>query len=116
MAVEGGWKYSCVSKPWSRHGDGMTCTFAGSNDDWSVWNRDDNGSSICPSHTETLWDPSFWQALGKALGWRIVGPTKKDNDHNPEWYYRALEFYELILTGGDTEKFWEELYPSTTTV
>lgn len=55
-------------------------------------------------------DPSFWQCLGKALGWA-------DNKlpvlaHEPLGYTRqkyAHRFYDLILTGGDTDAFWKEL-------
>jgi hypothetical protein len=49
-------------------------------------------------------DPLFWQALGKALGWddfRAAVP--------PLWLANALHYHELLLTGGDTEKFWKEL-------
>jgi len=53
--------------------------------------------------------PSFWQALGKALGWS----DKKDHEgiggYYPEWQYHAQCFYDLVLTGGDTKKFWEEV-------
>lgn len=84
-------------------------------------------------------DPSFWQALGKALGWlakylqtecpKCHHDVKYLNPGNfcPEcgsvtvsvehWrqYTRstftdyAHRFYDLILTGGDTEAFWNEL-------
>lgn len=46
-------------------------------------------------------DPKFWQALGKALGWK--------NYVIPEWHQYAHQYFDLILTGGDREKFWEEL-------
>lgn len=48
-------------------------------------------------------DPTFWQALGKALGWH-------GNEYlRGEWYWQARQHHDLILTGGDTEKFWNEL-------
>lgn len=55
-----------------------------------------------------LLDPLFWQALGKALKW---GESELwENDKNiPHWKLHALNFFELKLTGGDEEKFWEEL-------
>ena len=46
-------------------------------------------------------DPLFWQALGKALGW------KPENGFY--WEEEALRYFRLVLNGGDTEKFWEEL-------
>lgn len=67
-------------------------------------------------------DPAFWQALGKALGWRHMIDFEFQHDPSmglprydhragqyPEWMYNAHRFYDLILTGGDTEKFWNDL-------
>lgn len=62
-----------------------------------------------------LLDPQFWQALGKALGWNrdykigiqhIVGQSWMII---PAWQYWANHYFNLILTGGDTEAFWKEL-------
>lgn len=50
-------------------------------------------------------DPTFWQALGKALGW----PEKSEVYRRGKWLHQAVCFYDLILTGGDTEKFWAEV-------
>ncbi len=44
-------------------------------------------------------DATFWQSLGKELEHRLTR----------EWEDKAMEFYYLILTGGDTDKFWQEL-------
>lgn len=70
-------------------------------------------------------DPLFWQTLGKALGWVSVkhkhpddcacGYTKCEMVETTvlhHWKQNALRFYDLILTGGDTEKFWDEILPS----
>lgn len=81
-------------------------------------------------------DPSFWKALSKSCGWDeyetvwlhgeipnktnlkyIFGQDKKGtNIQNPNtyvllegWIYRAIRFYDLILTGGNTDAFWNEL-------
>lgn len=72
-------------------------------------------------------DRSFWQALGKALGWgekrykqSVVATLIRGGNHRAHirmqrkptpnrWKKEALRFYDLILTGGDTEKFWAEL-------
>ena len=52
-------------------------------------------------------DPLFWQALGKALG---HGINQRDNVTNRLiWQQLALDYFDLVLTGGDTEKFWKEL-------
>lgn len=72
-------------------------------------------------------DPTFWRALGRVLGW---GTCNRDTDvllckrcgasdmyiqaHPDEicgadYKQYAHDFYDLVLTGGDTEKFWEEI-------
>jgi hypothetical protein len=57
---------------------------------------------------------SFWQCLGKALEmerrgmWYVkIGNNKRR--HVQTWEAVALHFYDLILTGGDTDAFWREL-------
>jgi hypothetical protein len=57
-------------------------------------------------------DPLFWQALGKALGWSKE--LYKDNPFDgtaiwQTWQYHAHQYFDLVLTGGDTEKFWKSL-------
>jgi hypothetical protein len=77
------------------------------------------------AHAQIIIDPDFWQALGKALGWLNHCPA--NIDHKPTtnplecpecgcsyngaqiWKDSAHRFYDLILTGGDTEKFWDDL-------
>jgi predicted amidophosphoribosyltransferase len=74
---------------------------------------------------QIILDPLFWQALGKALGWEDsiceTCKSKFPEYHNgcvrcgghinpdPFMLYHALHYQELVLTGGDTEKFWKEL-------
>ncbi len=71
-------------------------------------------------------DPLFWQAIGKALGWAdwyCMGPEflwsndeiycrGSDSYNLNQWQYETYRFYDLILTGGDTEKFWNEIMPT----
>lgn len=102
------------------------------------WEKRPDGGGVCSrlSWERIALDPSFWQALGKALGWNageikdgiceICGEPMppgeemfkyhgySSNCPKPPieitlWKEQAQEFYDLILTGGDTEKFWEEL-------
>ncbi len=58
-------------------------------------------------------DPLFWQALGKALGWEEQSFGYETSygywEGKPEWNYFAHMYFDLLLTGGDTEKFWKEL-------
>lgn len=77
-----------------------------------------------PSEKEIALDPSFWQSLGKALGWEKQcefceawfepeNPRHCWCDTKPFWIgghiKRARDFYDLILTGGDTDAYWKEL-------
>ena len=55
-------------------------------------------------------DPTFWQALGKATDPERYESSELYNDEPmPRYLCKAMRFYSLILTGGDTEKFWKEL-------
>ncbi|MDQ3816292.1 MAG: hypothetical protein M3362_01210 [Acidobacteriota bacterium] len=70
-------------------------------------------------------DPKFWQALGKALGWSgfkfyfegkwqyTENPAIKIQGRTPfvyeTWLAKALDYHELVLTGGDTESWWNEV-------
>lgn len=91
------------------------------------WNLDFLGAEDCPSHAEITQDPLFWQALGRALGWREGMYLKWYRDRQggvdesldleyeesiaPDVYH-ALRYHELNLTGGDTDKFWKDLLPA----
>lgn len=50
-------------------------------------------------------DPLFWSSLGKALGWAKNGRINGCYI----WEYNAKMFYDLILNGGDTDAYWNEL-------
>lgn len=68
------------------------------------------------SLANTALDATFWQALGKALGWGDYWYNDpethvKVNLQKP-WLDYAHRFCDLIYTGGDTEKFWDELLKS----
>ncbi len=113
-AIEGGWR-------------GVTTW--NDNPNYDIFVQDELIGSRLPSgHTDTKnWtevalDPTFWQALGKALGWDEdpyrdpIGTVWEKTDHKgnsvrylDDWNNAALCFYDLILAGGDTEKFWEEI-------
>lgn len=75
------------------------------------WNSPKSGSLADMIWETTALDPTFWQALGKSLGW----PTGKEPDvslfewETKGWSGRAHQFFDLILTGQDTAAFWDEL-------
>jgi hypothetical protein len=76
-------------------------------DDGKCYFQTMNGGEL--SEWQITWeeialDPSFWQSLGKALGWPLR------NDGTTEWWgCVAADFCRVILTGGDTDKFWKEI-------
>jgi hypothetical protein len=58
-------------------------------------------------------DPTFWQALGKSLGWETKYFRCGMNCNNEVlaggWEYQAKSFCNLIYTDQPTEAFWKEL-------
>lgn len=70
---------------------------------------------IDEARDKVILDPLFWQALGKALGWREkkTGLLFRDLPEQANTIESCLPYahlyFDLILTGGDTEKFWKDL-------
>lgn len=101
---------------------GMKCVEV---EDDNVVFSDGQGTTCTLRLSQIALTPSFWVALGKALGWEgkyretIVGvghaadglsaEVKKVRSKNEVWFDTAHRFYDLILTGGDTEKFWADI-------
>lgn len=80
--------------------------------------QDDIGEPHDLDYYQTVLDPTFWQALGKALGWKEVetewrhansNTSEVYSFSNERWANEAHSFYDLILTRGDTETYWNEL-------
>lgn len=91
-AIAGGWSFIHTDLPWSWTG------YAGI-----------NGEHEFTWQTLAL-DPSFWQSLGKVLGWKEIGGKPSGSYfENYTWLGHAHRFYDLILTGGDTDSFWQDL-------
>ena len=53
-------------------------------------------------------DPLFWQALGKALGWKCMQSMNRGYE-NSDWAEAWHDYINVLATGGNTEKFWKEL-------
>ncbi|HVB33734.1 MAG TPA: hypothetical protein VNJ52_05090 [Patescibacteria group bacterium] len=73
-AIEGGWKDKWDLDPENRHG------------------------------SDVFLDPSFWQSLGKALGW-----GENDTAHRNEWISRWHDFIDHLAEGKSAESFFETL-------
>lgn len=61
--------------------------------------------SWCYDFRTVALDPTFWQSLGNALG----KPNRVSLQHLQWWLAAATSFYDLTLTGGDTQAFWDDL-------
>ncbi len=73
----------------------------------------------------TFDDPAFWQALGKARGFKTTdkfwtaplcsGCGNESSSYEccgeaiPIWRYHALRYFETRLSDGDLEAFWQSL-------
>lgn len=64
-----------------------------------------------PMHPQIAQDPLFWQALGKACvnEWGEVTFFGTEGQTKPTWLLKAHQYFDLVLTGGDTEQFFKEL-------
>lgn len=79
-------------------------------------NFQDGDGGYFVNYEKILMDKDFWESLGKALEWKInenLSFNAKPFKYTPIWVLRARDYFDLVLTGGDTEKFWEELLTST---
>ena len=101
--------------------DGVEISYIGANDEYSAWTRTDNESSFMVPVEETLLDPSFWQALGRTLGWSEVCDLVIICVHGEEecrrcrgyyWMYQWHCFIQAIADGNTPEAFFERLTSS----
>lgn len=117
-AIERGWKGRYPSLPWKPHPDGIQYLA--------------QESIVVVEWYAIALDPSFWQALGKALKFdqpiwdcHKLPEYKNARCENTEFCEYAgwksmeresLSFCEIILTSGDVEKyvdaFWADLLPT----
>jgi hypothetical protein len=85
-----------------------------------------NGSRYSSSHLNiqiVLLDPSFWQCLGKAMGWgegRMAiseydgvskNPIYVQRDKFPVWIINWHRLIDHLSEGGTIEKYFESLTP-----
>jgi hypothetical protein len=65
--------------------------------------QEHNGCWEWTHKNDLVSDPLFWQALGKALGWDEQGEPG-EYDFKTTCLGYAHEYFDLVLTGGDTDK------------
>ena len=72
------------------------------------------------NYSDMILSPLFWQSLGKQLGWdkedeqnlkmyRMSGGAGDMPKGIYRWNKKVHRFIDLLLTGGDTDAFWEGL-------
>lgn len=89
-AITGGWTPEGM--------DGLNIQFRNKSINFYVSGFLDVKGTFIFTHQEIALDPTFWQALGKALRW------------HPDFCFAAAHrFYDLILQSKDTDDFWQEL-------
>ena len=105
--------------------DGMDTDYEGATNDYSAWTRKDNASSFLVPTEETFLDPQFWQALGRALGWREDCHLAISCRHGAEegqhwrgyyWMYQWHCFIQALADGNTPEAFFAHLTPSQGTL
>ena len=88
--------------------DGMDTYYEGANSEYSVWTRKDNESSFIVPMEATLLDPTFWHALGRALGWSEGCELAITCVHGDEECRRCRGYYldvsMALLYSGDCER------------
>ena len=57
---------------------------------------------------QIAFDLGFWKALGKELGWMDCDCETKTCAAR-WWLSNAQNFFTRVLTGGDLQKYWEEI-------
>jgi hypothetical protein len=113
-AVEGGWEAFGHCSP--------TCpepaTFEVSVDGLYIVFHEDNSivdyaiDQVVYPVERIAFSASFWQCLGKALGWATFVKWDRRLEGIPPvetWRAMASRFVDLVLTGKDTTEFWQEL-------
>ena len=82
--------------------DGVGTVYSGANSDFTLWTRTDNASSFMIPMEETLLDPAFWIAFGRACAREGVSPS---GDWKQLWH----RFTEHLIQGGTSTTFFQTL-------
>lgn len=99
-AIEGGWH--------SEYPDCQIITCS----DWYITVGSNQLNCKGTASSSVALDPTFWRALGEALGWELYTPSYEydgEVSYHATWHEKAKQFYDLILKGKDTMEFWKEL-------
>jgi hypothetical protein len=115
IAIQGGWEpYGCdfTDMPIDARG---VCTLTDEDAqsfDFGIYDTEypDQGYYYAGTNFRTAFDATFWQSLGKELGWLPDADELITADkHQYGWKVYARRFYDLILTNGNTTTFWNDI-------
>ena len=82
--------------------DGGVTVYSGANSDFTLWTRTDNASSFMIPLEETLLDPAFWTAFGRAL-------AREGGSQSGDWKQLWHQFTEHLIRGGTPAAFFQTL-------
>jgi hypothetical protein len=82
--------------------DGGVTVYSGANSDFTLWTRTDNASSFMIPMEETLLDPTFWTAFGRAL-------AREGGSQSGDWKQLWHQFTEHLIQGGTPAAFFQTL-------
>lgn len=69
----------------------------------------EKGASNFNSFAEIFLDPLFWQALGKALGWKEHPKYDGTRQISPAYEWYMHRFIDHLIEGKDAESYFEAL-------
>ncbi len=82
--------------------DGGVTVYSGAKSDFTLWTRTDNASSFMIPLEETLLDPAFWTAFGRAL-------AREGGLQSGDWKQLWHHFTEHLIQGGTPAAFFQTL-------
>jgi hypothetical protein len=103
--------------------DGMNTDYAGATHDFSAWTRQDTLSTFLVPTEAMFLDPHFWQALGRALGWREAcdlaitcghGAAECQRGRGSYWMYQWHCWIQALAYGHSLEAFFARRSSSQT--
>ena len=94
--------------------------------DEALKKADENSMRIFWNDSRDFLDPSFWQSLGKAMGWKPVHETcgsemsllhgdshcvvcREDTSEYQAWLYHWHRFIDHLAEGKSAESFFEKM-------
>lgn len=81
--------------------------------DYPRYQWDGGDQSVYVSNQEIICRAEFWQRLTKTYKFHIDHKLGKENEKNPHWLKFATIYFQLVITNGNTKKFWHDFLKPT---